>query len=639
MVEFIFRIVASAALAGYCGWRQSPSFDVGWKLGAAMASIALMLLLLERRSLRAPNVSAIVAIIDIGVISYILASSGRLDYYGYVCFSPIVFAAVRHRANSALMAPLGASTIFCAGILAPKIPPLDHLAVLAGFIAVVGLLVRPMREIITVTEHIEVPVESDFNPEIEHSPSRRYLELRDSYRSLRDAYRTLERRARKDRICSLLFDSGINQGEKTMASITNRMRELTGVTGLSLYTAAEYSDVMVVSAFSGELPDSMTTRSVPTGTAISETQLKQQFDMWLRAIRSTEDAPFSRSLVLKDKAKVIGVLCLSDPKPENLQRAIDIAEEALPFVSRLLSLSMQQAEHGRRMRQAELMYLVSSVCHGADSNISLASRFVRELWSSLSLDHLAVHFLDGRQSVIAASEGATAAIFDSIQFGTHAGVAGWLSSNYPEVVIYDTTADDRIEKKDALQRRVGSYVVLPLKYGAEPIGFMTAATHRVGGIDIHEVEILRTLAAELSQAFGRLEVEHSAASGMVSPREFQQAVSEIEGSLVHLEPLQREQIIEDFGQPAFDYAVRQFAHRLRSMLPSGSLLCRRNEGDYVVLLADADVSVASLWANQASVLASMVAITTPDGRARVPLGLRVKVSALAKQTHQIVESA
>ena len=58
-----------------------------------------------------------------------------------------------------------------------------------------------------------------------------------------------------------------------------------------------------------------------------------------------------------------------------------------------------------------------------------------------------------------------------------------------------------------------------------------------------------------------------------------------------------------------------------------------------MLLADADVSVASLWANQASVLASMVAITTPDGRARVPLGLRVKVSALAKQTHQIVESA
>lgn len=639
MFEFILRIFASAALAAYCGWRHSPSFDVGWKLGAAMASVALMLLLLERRALRAPNVSALAAIFDVGVIAYVLASSARLELYGYLCFAPIVFAAVRHRANTALMAPLGASAVFCAGILAPQIPPLDHLGVLAGFIALVGLIVRPIREVVTITEHVEVPVETELISSVDQSPSRRYLDLRDNYRSLRDAYKTLERRARKDRICSLLFEAGFNQGEKTQVAIAHRLREITGVAGLSLYTAAEYSDVMVVSAVSGELPDAMTTRAVPTGTAVSESQLKQQFDLWLRAIRSTEDAPFSRSLVLKDKSKVIGVICLSDPNPENLQRAIDIAEEALPFTARFLSVQNHLADVSRRMRQAEMMYLVSSVSHGADSNVSLASRFVRELWNALNLDHLAIHFLDGNDSVIAASQGATAALFDRIGFGSLTGISGWLNSNCPEVVIYDTTSDDRIEKKEALQRRVGSYVVLPLRFGADAFGFVTAATHRVGGLDIHDVEILRTLAAELAQAVGRLETEHSSASGLVSPREFQLAVAEHEGALVHLEPLQREQIIEDFGQPAYDHAVRQFAHRLRSMLPSGSLLCRRNEGDYVALLVDTDVSVASLWANQANVLASMVAITTPDGRARVPLGLRVKVSAVAKQTHQIVQSA
>ena len=131
--------------------------------------------------------------------------------------------------------------------------------------------------------------------------------------------------------------------------------------------------------------------------------------------------------------------------------------------------------------------------------------------------------------------------------------------------------------------------------------------------------------------------------GLCTPKEFQEAVGQHPfGCLVYLEPIRLDELIATFGKPALDHAARTLAHRLLSQLPAGGLLCRRPEGDLVAYLRDVEETFARSWANEATTLASMAPLKTPDGRVRVPYGIRAKVARLAPtemllkdpQTHQ-----
>jgi GAF domain-containing protein len=432
-----------------------------------------------------------------------------------------------------------------------------------------------------------------------------------------------------------LFDVTSGNPDRVQQRVTQKLRDLTGVLGISLHTTAEYADTLVVRASSGDLPERMLTSSIPIPGVTGETQLKRQFDQWMRALRSGDATANSRSIVLKTRHRVVGILCLSDPSGERLQRAADLLDEIAPSIAQLLADDLEQELLRKRLKEAELLYTVSTITQGAESSLAIAARVVRELWTSFDLDHLAVHFVDMSGTMTAASEGATASLFPHLQLGGEVGLDGWLALQAPEIVMNDATEDDRVDKRVAIQKRVGSYAVFPIRFGEEPFGFLTAATHRVGGIDVAEAETLRILTAELSQAVGRLESQQGI-SGLVTPGEFQAAMARgLNGSLVYLEPVRRDEIVAEFGEPAYEHAIRNFARRLKTKLPAGGMLCRRREGDYVAFLRDVTEAFASSWSNEASAMAAMIGVSTPDGRAKIPLALRAKVSMITPQGHQI----
>lgn len=637
MIELILRIVASGGLAAFGVYLGQPIHGIFGQIALGYFVTSVVVYLFERRALRGPWMNTAFGLGDLALVAYGLHLAKQFASLGFLAVLPPILLARYHRLHPAMIGTLGSLLLAYVGMNAPGM----SLVSLGGFVAFAWVALwipGPKTESVVEIREVEVPVpmtQTDRGTEV---VSKATLELRDNYRSLRDAYKNLERKARKDRICALLFDAASSQGDRMQQRLAHKMRDLTGVTGLSLFTAVQYSDAMAVRAVSGDLPEAMTTRAVSISRAVSESQVRVQFDLWLKAIRSDDHAPHARSLVLKDRDRVIGVLCLSDPSPEKLQKGMELAEEAAPILARYLREEHELDLLRARVKQVETLYLLSTITAGAETPTTLAARVVRELFPTLLLDHFAIHMVDGENSLLVATEGTTAALFDHVQFGSQMGLPGWLASECPEAVLFDTTDDDRVDRKDALQRRVGSYAVIPIRFAEEPFGFLTAATHRVGGIDLPLVETLRIIGTEVAHALARLEEAHGDVSGFCSPREFQHAITQADsGSLVLLEPLHRDALVEDFGEAAFDHAVRQFAHRLRGTLPANAMFCRRSEGSYLAFLHESDLDFARAWANQVTAMAAMVALSTPDGKARIPLALRAKVSSLSKQSHQIIE--
>jgi hypothetical protein len=70
-------------------------------------------------------------------------------------------------------------------------------------------------------------------------------------------------------------------------------------------------------------------------------------------------------------------------------------------------------------------------------------------------------------------------------------------------------------------------------------------------------------------------------------------------------------------------------------VPSGSLICRRDDGDYIVFLRGQNEETARVWANEIVATAALVPLTTLDGRNRMPMALRAKVATLTPQKDRI----
>lgn len=636
MFESIFRIVVACGLA-FVGVRsQALPLDWAWKASLLYGTWTLLSMLLERRGLRNPTFSTATAVVEIGLIAFLLARMGLMPAYAFTLLIPSAVAVARHRAFASTLAPVAGAIVFSSASFAARPAPWTETATLSVLIAALVFVATPK----VITEKVIQAVETPALPNPESTDTdiaRSYLELRENFRRLRDHYQTLERRTRRDRISCQMSEASLGTGASLQQRVTDKLRELTNIDGVALFACAEYSETLVVKATSGTTLDAAKTTAIPIAGSINETSLRHQFDLWMKSLRSASDNRFSRTIVLKDRNRVVGVVTLTDSSPDHLQKAYEIAEEAAPIMGQMLQAESDSEILRKRLKEAELLYSIANIGLGATTAVSLAGRVVRELWGAVDLDHLSIQFLDGTDLMPVATEGASAALFPHLQFAHGSGVEGWIAADAPEIFIFDTTSDDRVAKKDALQRRVGSYAVLPLRQGEAVIGMLAAACHRSGGIDLTEIETLRVVSAEVSQALARLE-EMKGIEGLATPREFSEMVAQVEnGCLVYLEPANKERILEDFGQAALDHALRTFARRMRPTLPAGSAICRRSEGDFVALLRDVAEPFARAWANQATATASLIGLKTADGRARIPLGLKARVSALqtAQQTHQI----
>ncbi len=303
-----------------------------------------------------------------------------------------------------------------------------------------------------------------------------------------------------------------------------------------------------------------------------------------------------------------------------------------------MSQVLKKDDESRRLREAEVLYGVASVSLGAESKQNLITRVLREIGDAIQVDHLAGFVVDGTDARLVTTVGASHRIMDHLSFAYGAGVTGWLATQSPEVIAPDALDDDRIDRAVALKSRIGSLAVIPIMDGDVALGFITASTHRVGGIDRARLETLRAVTAELTQALIRQEPGVDAPLGAMTPTEFYATFRKGgAGHFVYFDIVNREPLQKEFGKPAIDAAMRKITHRLRMRLPSGGGMCRRDEGDFVAYLSGMTDDTASRWGNDSAGLLNGLHLTTPDGRHKLGFIIRAKVAPFAPQKPQVSE--
>lgn len=632
MFEFITRCCLSVALLGGAWLLGGDRLEAIWRVVALFAAYSTVAFLMERRGLRNSGVSGWVGVLDAWTIASLLSLTGLLGQYGFAVVIPMVWAVARHGSDPVSMAPLAvASLLVCANLWNGGGWNLDLFAHSLA-VLVLGLIAQPAQKVVIQRAPAIDPTQL---PPLGQETTSAYLELRENFRALRDHSREVEKRAKRDRVAMLLFEASDSR-DGFYPSVAKALAEVTGADGLSVYSVAHSGDRLIVESAQGAVPEAVRTSAFDLHRFAGEAQIRSRVEQNLSALVDPEQPLQSAAVMVKDKGRIVGMVCLFSANTSRMAESLQAMEDAADPLAILIQRQRDRSEIERRLREAELLYFVSGISLGAETTTNLCSRVVRELWESMRLDHLGIFIADGPDVLSAASQGIPARILESVTYGDQVGYEGWIAAGAPETYIPDAYGDPRLPKKDAIKKRVGSFALVPLQFGLEPYGYLSAATHRVGGIDLSQLETLRVVSQELSQALARLESGHHEPGGLATPKEFHQAVQDSEsGCLVYLEVLRREEIIENYGRPAYDLAVRKFAARVRTTLPPEGMICRRAEGDFVALLRRSTEEQARSWANDASATASLVGIGTPDGKARAPLALRAKVSAIPKHLYEI----
>lgn len=638
MFELIARLLASAAILASPLAVKQLNFDLAWKTAAVFASYSLVLTLLERRDLRTASVSAGAAIFDAACIATVLAQAGVQETFGWLVLAPVFWASIKHGANPALIGPLAAGVGLAVANLFPAGITLS-LGIQAALIGAMGLLAGQNRQVIRVSSDAEPthPAHQQEDDDFEFTPATdpvpmEFFELRENFRALKDHAEDLERKGRRDRATSQLVTAYFEATEGPYAAIARKLCELTNAEGLTLYTISQLGSRMVVRSISGDVPDRLETASFEAPSGLGDGQIRHKVETLINSLKTGEEVRPHEVRLLKVKGRVVGMIAVFHHNQATLEESLRKADATLEIAGQLVWLQIERDEMARRLGEAELLYTVASTTSGSDTPSTLANRVVRELNETLDVDHLGVFLLDGEEAKLSCSAGRDVRTIDSMSFANGPGIKGWRSVGMPELDLLDAHSDMRLETSDAIRQRVGSYVVIPFGAGDEPDGFLTAATQRVNGIDAGALETLRIIAAEMGQAMSRIGKVVREPEGLATPKEIHEAIKSGTGCLVYLEVLKRAELESRFGAPPIQMAIRKFANRIRAKLPSGGLLCRRDEGDYVAFLKTTDVNAATSWANEAIATASLIGISTPDGKSRIPLSLRAKAAPVGVPT-------
>ncbi len=626
MVELSFRMLLAGLGVLAAGIAAAPYFDAVWKAAAVLCAYSLFGYRLDVRGLKNAGFAGFLGVADALCLAAVLGAAGQLSNFGFVVLAPLAYAVASQGALPAAMAPLASAGLIASHIVfEPGVEPGFKFYAQVASVLGIGLLLNNRRIIETVTVRVDAPENPQEGPE-----PRAFMELREAYRKLRDLYSALDVKSRRDRNAVELFEVSNAEGERFFRRMANRVRELSGADSAALYTLARHADTMVVRAESGDFPEALRYASVDVDLSEAAARIVERSQEALRALSDEERRSSLANVLLRRHGRVVGLVCLVCEVPAKLAGCAESVEELAPMVSAAIHDERSRQTLERRARQAELLYDVALTARGAETPNTLAARVLREMGGYLDVDHLGVFWLDGSESFSAAHEGDQVRLLEQMSFADGPGIVGWTKLGYPELVMFDTIEDLRCPSEVALRTRVRSFALMPLISGAKPNGYLTAATRRADGLDLADIEGLRLVSAELGHALARLEDREHGIEGLATPPEFQQRIrTSGEGCLVYLEPLRKAQLLESFGKPAIDNALRQFARRLYGRMPSEGLVCRRSEGDYVAFLPGFDIERATSWANEAAALASFIGITLPEAGTRIPLAMRAKVAPLS----------
>ncbi len=631
MVELAVRITFISLLMAFSGVTGKPNFDFAWRLGTLCAAYSFVIYQLDRKGLRNSGIAGFVAVADAGVIAILAAAAGHIESFGFMVLVPCAYATSRFTSNPAAMAPLAAGWLLVAHNFLVETEPSPALLIQAVAVLSIGLLLRyaQPRTVGSVETFVQ-PVALSAEPSMESD------ELRTKYRVLREQYREIELKSKRDRIVASLANFASLSTAQFHQQIAKRFSDLIQAEGVCLYTVAQFDGRMVVAGSFGRLPQALQAQSFEIDYGLSDGQIRHRIDQSIDVLLSHESRRAVRSVLLRHEGRIVGMACVTHMNSTRLDEAVELAEVAAPFLSGILEQQRCTFAAARKLRECELLYRIASTCLGADSPASLAARVVREIAQIVECDHCAIWCFDGKEALPLSSSGAPIRLIESMSFANGLGIDGWRALGSPEILLFDAAADPQCPRVETVKARVGSYCILPVQFEENSYGFVSVATHRTGGLDVDEMEALRVIAAEFSQAIARMVVRSDKNGGLATPSEFHHAVSEARGGyLVYLELLRIDDLREDFGPPAIEHALMNYARRIRAKLPLGALLCRRDDGHLVALLRGCTEAFSRSWANEAAAMASMIGMKTPDGKARIPLALRAKVAQLSSQNDQI----
>lgn len=624
----MFELITRLLLVSGCVWGAFAlgQSDLPWLLqwGAMAAAFSITLALFERRGFRNGGAAGLASVVDAAMLGLLLGKLGLLPNFGFLVLGPMLYATSRFGANPAASAPMVAGTLVLGHLAYESAAIPASLLAQTAAVLILGLLARPKTLIQSVEPALEalLPTLPLFprEPEPQEAPVSTHL---------RERVQELEARSEMERL-RLALCQAVVSSKSPYSSVAASVREWLGADGLILYSASASRDQLVSEAAQGLVADELRSAGLEIPRKLESDELPRVLSESLRAHTTNADSLKWTVRPIFEGDCLVGGLAIGARILAWAQKADERVLEIEPTLADTLARIADQRESKRRLAEAELLYMVSNSGAGATSSATLAARVARELWDLLDVDHLSVVFLDDDRPLPVVTHGASAPFLPLVSFARGPDVAGWVRTGAPELWIPDTLDDPRVDHAASLKKRIGSYLLCPLAYVGGAVGFIAVATHRVRGIDVSTVETVRTVAAELGQALNRQQSQRMGAPGLCTPIEFRDfLVKADDGFLVYLEVLDRPTILERYGRASVDHAIRKLAGRIRSRLPEGGLVCRREEGDFVAYLNGIDEIAARSWANDVAASASMIGLESPDGRHRIPLALRAKVASLA----------
>lgn len=629
MVELCARILIAAGLFA-AGAQQQLDFTLAWKMALASLAVGGFAYRLELRGFRNSGVAGFIAVADSAMIALLVGSVNALPEMGFLVLIPVAFAVRYHGAPANYVAPLSAAAVLGAYVIryGMESPPVGLFWQLAGALAV-GLLLAEERVVAAIAK----PVQAEVYGTVEAKPDG-FLELRENYRKLRESYQDLQGRAKRDHAAVLLSQGRDGSTVTSFSTLADQITELTGAQSVVIYSTAGYGRALVVRATVGDLPPETATTALDVDINNAPVVIRDQVNRATRALRP--DAAAHVNTVLTRGGKVIGMVTLGHSSQVRLEEALQTFEDASDQVAAIVHDVSRRIDSERRLKESELLYEIATLAEGSESRAEVAGRFVKEVAELLAADHVGVFLIDGDETLLLAKEGRDVRLLEQLSFAGGPGMKGWLGIGGSELLMFDVREDSRCPNAIALKARVGSYFLCPLMDGHEIYGFVTAACDRNGGLDLGAAESLRTVTGELASVLIRFDGRTN--GEIVTPVEFKKALHR-KGCLVVMDPLRKEQMTNTYGRPALTHALRRFARQIRAKLPEGGVICRRQDGDLLVFLPSMAEAAAISWANEMAASASLMALRTPDGSARVPFAVRAKVAVLHSQFNQIYEEA
>ncbi len=632
MVELSVRLILSGLLVFIAGALGTPAFTPAVQVAGFECSLAVFAYLLDKRNLRVPAVSGLIASLDAILIAVILANiknAPALEIYGLLALIPLTIANSRHQANPLLMAPIAAGGILIAKMSTTQwaAPSTTIFGVALAFL-LVGCMMKPLQP--SVKEEGE---EDEFSKTLVQTAEQILMEtqlgeMKDSYRQLREAYRELDRRSRRDRVAAQLSDARNGASSSFYFRLCERISEVSGAQSAVIYTVSNMSDHFVVRGGAGELNQMQLTESMPIVARQTVATIREQADKLSRTFEP--DRP-TTNVVLQHEGRVVAVITLGAHSKDSVFEAAETIQPCVSIIANMIVEEQKREQLERKLVETEVLYAVVANADGAKSNSEIAERVARDLQSNLQVEHLSIYQVEADGASQIAREGRNLDLMDEMNFEMGVGFEGWTSSGSEEIVLLDARVGDMVNSEVLIRTRIRSCALIPIGPKESRTGFIVAASDRIAGLDSHILHTLRAAASELTRLFDK----HSGgeeSDGLLAPQQFAVAVGRTQGILVTLMPAQMKELEARFGKPAIKYAMRSLGLKIRPMVPKGSLICRHPDGIFLVYMPGYDRAAAAAWADDVTLSNLGENLRTQDGVTRIPIQLRAKVAAIDAQT-------